>query len=247
MLNQTTADEMVDAGGRPYFLWDVEMSLDEFVEALRSGGDVERAYLIGKLMRQARHDDVFLFVTLGEIKLLWPMLEKYLGSSMGFWRWLVEAIEVSVMRREVAFCRMTVSRDEERILVDLVAEPAGAVVEPEEREVGGRRVLVAGLRELLASKLCTLLNRAEPRDLIDVRAIIAKGVSFEQALSDAPGIDSGFSALTLGWVLSELDLAPIAAHAGLSEEEAEELALFKDQLVDQLKRMARVELGEQET
>ena len=92
MLNQTTADEIVDAGGRPYFLWDVEMSLEEFVEALRTGGERERAYLIGKLMRQARRDDVFLFVPIGEIKSLWPLLEKHLGSSMGFWKWLLEAV-----------------------------------------------------------------------------------------------------------------------------------------------------------
>jgi hypothetical protein len=37
--------------------------------------DVEvRAYLVGKLMRQAKPDDVFTFVPVAEIANLWPRL-----------------------------------------------------------------------------------------------------------------------------------------------------------------------------
>jgi hypothetical protein len=85
MLNPTPPDRMVDPQGRPYFLWDTDMSMAMFRERL-SNPDVEvRAYLVGKLMRQAKPDDVFTFVSFSEIADLWPQLERYLGKSRPFW------------------------------------------------------------------------------------------------------------------------------------------------------------------
>jgi hypothetical protein len=90
VLNPTPPEHLVDAKGRPYFLWDDDMTLDEFRSRLR-GGDVEvRAYLTGKLMRQAKPDDVFQFVRLAELVELWPKLERYLGRSRPMWKWLLE-------------------------------------------------------------------------------------------------------------------------------------------------------------
>jgi hypothetical protein len=89
MLNTTPQDRMVDPQGRPYFLWDTDMPLSVFRERLH-GSDIEvRAYLVGKLMRQAKPDDVFAFVSLAEIAELWPRLERYLGKSRPFWTWLL--------------------------------------------------------------------------------------------------------------------------------------------------------------
>jgi hypothetical protein len=48
-----------------------------------------RAYYLGKLMRQAKPDDVFTFVTLVEIKALFPLVARYLGRSRDFWIWLL--------------------------------------------------------------------------------------------------------------------------------------------------------------
>jgi hypothetical protein len=41
-------------------------------------------------MRQAKPDDVFLFVTVKEIEDLWPDLQRYLGRSREFWTWLLD-------------------------------------------------------------------------------------------------------------------------------------------------------------
>jgi len=89
LLNPTPLDRLVDARRRPYFLWDVEMTLEEFEEALRDPDPEVRAYLVGKLMRQAKPDDVFTFVSVGEIEQLWSRLERYLGQTRPFWRWLL--------------------------------------------------------------------------------------------------------------------------------------------------------------
>jgi hypothetical protein len=41
-------------------------------------------------MRQAKPDDVFSFVALREIEDQWDSIERYLGHSREFWRWLLE-------------------------------------------------------------------------------------------------------------------------------------------------------------
>ena len=81
---------MTDASGYPYFLWDLEMTLEDFETRLRDSEPEVRAYLTGKLMRQARPDDVFEFVGLSEIDDLWPLLERYLGRTRPFWEWVRE-------------------------------------------------------------------------------------------------------------------------------------------------------------
>jgi len=89
MLNPTPLDRMVDRQGRPYFLWDCDMTLAEFQRRLVSSNAAEQAYLIGKLMRQAKPDDVFLFAPARLIRQRWPEIERHLGKTRAFWRWLL--------------------------------------------------------------------------------------------------------------------------------------------------------------
>jgi hypothetical protein len=93
MLNPTPPDRLTDAQGRPYFLWDSDLTLEEFRRRL-AGSDLEvRAYYAGKLMRQAKPDDVFTFLSAADMRALWPHLERYLGRTRPFWRWLLERWE----------------------------------------------------------------------------------------------------------------------------------------------------------
>ncbi|MBL8113345.1 MAG: hypothetical protein JNK60_10700 [Acidobacteria bacterium] len=66
------------------------MTLDEFERQLVDPDPEVRAYFTGKLMRQAKPDDVFTFVKLATIRELWPSLERYLGDKRPFWTWLLE-------------------------------------------------------------------------------------------------------------------------------------------------------------
>lgn len=93
MLNMTPRAHMVDTSGRPYFLWDVDMDLDQFRQLLEDPDPEVRAYTMGKLMRQARPDDVFQFVTLKQIRSHFSGLERYLGDRLDFWRWLLDCWE----------------------------------------------------------------------------------------------------------------------------------------------------------
>ena len=84
---------MLDRLGRPYFLWDCDLTLAEFERRLADADPEVRAYFVGKLMRQAKPDDVLQFVTAATIRELWPHLERYLGGSREFWTWLLATWE----------------------------------------------------------------------------------------------------------------------------------------------------------
>ena len=93
MLNMTPVDRMVDPRGRPYFLWDQSITLEEFKALLQDEDPEVRAYMMGKLMRQARPDDVFQFVTLDCICEHFSRLKRYLGDKLEFWTWLLGKLE----------------------------------------------------------------------------------------------------------------------------------------------------------
>lgn len=91
MLTPTPPAALTDGRGRPYFLWDCDLDVAQFQERLRDPDPDVRAYFLGKLMRQAKPDDVFQFVTLADIRETWPLLVRYLGHARPFWSWVLEA------------------------------------------------------------------------------------------------------------------------------------------------------------
>ena len=54
---------LVDQQGRPYFLWDVDLTLTEFRERLSSDDPGMRQHFLAKLMRQAKPDDAVTLTT----------------------------------------------------------------------------------------------------------------------------------------------------------------------------------------
>ncbi len=143
-------------------------------------------------------------------------------------------LEVAEIKRTRDFARLRVSSRGEVDIVDLVSEPAIPPLPPEEASIGDVKIRIATRLELLASKLCTLTNRAEVRDLVDVRALLEAGVGLDQALGLAPRIDSGFSPPTLAWVLRDLDAGKLALAGGAEPGEAAALSSFKERLVEML-------------
>jgi len=89
MLQPTPEHLLTDSEGRPYFLWDCEMTVEELRAGLLDPDRRVRAYLAGKVMRQAKPDDVFQFLSLQSIADLWPDLQRYLGTALPFWRWIL--------------------------------------------------------------------------------------------------------------------------------------------------------------
>jgi len=142
-------------------------------------------------------------------------------------------LSVSVLQTTPSFVQMRVSDRDLSVVVDLISEPMDAVDAAGTHPVGQSEILVDSPRSILAEKLCALLERSELRDLIDIDALVKSGESLDLAIADAPRRDSGFSPLTLAWVLRGFDAIGLAKAAGVSNDAAR-LDTFRKELIDHL-------------
>lgn len=145
-----------------------------------------------------------------------------------------DGLEARALRTAPAFAELRVTDGTDTCLVDLVAEPFAPVEAPVTAQIEGTAIAVDSRHEILASKLATLLERSEIRDLADVKALVDAGGDVEAGLRDAPKKDAGFSPLTLAWVLKGYDPRPAARAVGLSGPQTEELIAFRQWLIDRL-------------
>ncbi len=91
--------------------------------------------------------------------------------------------------------------------------------------------------EILANKLCTILARAEVRDLVDVFFLERAGRPAEQGLPLAARKDGGVSAAQLAWILSSVQIGDDARiPAGVS---AVDLRRFIKDLESRFTALAR--------
>jgi hypothetical protein len=74
---------------RPYFLWDVPVTEAQLRERLRHADPDTRAQWQARIMREARYDEVWAYLTLDEILRDWPNIQRHLGRMRGFWEYLL--------------------------------------------------------------------------------------------------------------------------------------------------------------
>ncbi|MFQ5669087.1 MAG: nucleotidyl transferase AbiEii/AbiGii toxin family protein [Acidobacteriota bacterium] len=141
--------------------------------------------------------------------------------------------EIEALQTSPDFRRRLVSRGDEAVVVDLVWERAPRGEQgPQLHGV----VAVDPPGEILANKLCTLLSRAELRDLVDVMALEGSGYDLPSALILAAKKDAGMTPAQLAWILSQIrigDDAEIPGNCTVSE-----LRSFVELLQQRLTRMA---------
>lgn len=87
VLCPTPPDRLCDAEGRPYFLWDNDLTLDEFRLLLAHPDAGVRRYWLAQLVRQAKPDDVRSFVDLATLDREWPTIAAGVGRQRDFWAW----------------------------------------------------------------------------------------------------------------------------------------------------------------
>ena len=119
-----------------------------------------------------------------------------------------------------------------------MADPGEVVAPPEAVFVDGTAIPVDARHEILVNKLCALLGRAEPRDLVDLRRLLEGGGDLATALRDAPRKDGGFSPLVLAWVLQSTSLRKNAISAGMPVDQADALDAYRADLCERLVEMA---------
>ena len=76
---------------RPYFLWDEELTIAAFRQRLSHGPEPERLRLMAKLLREARDDEVWRFVTVRTVLAHFHVLAPHLGRRRAFWEFLFDA------------------------------------------------------------------------------------------------------------------------------------------------------------
>lgn len=84
------SSDLTDPQAVPYFLWDEPMTVAELRERLRSASPPERSRLLGKILREARDTEVWLFTTPSEVACSWSAVSKNLGRRRAFWEFLLE-------------------------------------------------------------------------------------------------------------------------------------------------------------
>jgi hypothetical protein len=75
----------------PYFLWDRSLTVSQLRTLLASPGRSGREALLAQLLREARPDEVWSFVSPEDVLAEWPQLAPQLGRRREFWTWLLEA------------------------------------------------------------------------------------------------------------------------------------------------------------
>ena len=90
MLSPTPEGKLCDSRGRPYFLWDCDVTLAGLREHLDAPDDARRSYWLAKVMRQAKPDDAIVVAGTEEMRRLWPYIERSLGRVREFWKWYLD-------------------------------------------------------------------------------------------------------------------------------------------------------------
>lgn len=145
---------------------------------------------------------------------------------------LRSGLQVTELRTGLGFGSIRAQNSDESVVIDLVAEPIASIEPPQVVQHRGHSIQIDSLHEILVNKLCALLHRSEVRDLVDIAALVEGGGDLNRAFLDAPRKDGGFSAVTLGWTLSNWNVASAAQSSGFGDRAAA-LVTFRDWLLRQ--------------
>jgi nucleotidyltransferase AbiEii toxin of type IV toxin-antitoxin system len=142
---------------------------------------------------------------------------------------------VEILADGPAFRRVLLSGPAGQTLrVDLVHDTAERSGGPPVESQGLR---LDPLREILTNKICAILGRSEPRDLVDLFFLDRAGFRVVNALDDARRKDAGLTPAQLAWAISQvpLDRLPDGLLVPVS---LEELRDFRARLVETLERLS---------
>jgi hypothetical protein len=139
-------------------------------------------------------------------------------------------LRVHALQRTPAFVRLRASDANESVVVDLVAEPVAASLPPESVQIGAVSIRVDSPQEILANKLGALLHRAELRDLVDIRALLAVGCDLHVARQHAAAKDFGFSPVMVAHLLEQFPVDTQGRAERLDAAAITDLRAFAEEL-----------------
>jgi hypothetical protein len=63
------------AGTTPYFIWDYALTEADVRCILRGEDDVQKAWLVARLLESAKYDDIWRYISLPELRAIFPKLQ----------------------------------------------------------------------------------------------------------------------------------------------------------------------------
>ncbi len=60
---------------RPYFLWDYDLTEADVRRILRGQNETEKLWMMGRVLESATYDDVWKYLTIDEVRGLFPKLK----------------------------------------------------------------------------------------------------------------------------------------------------------------------------
>jgi len=83
--------DLRDPHTRPWFLWDEDLSVGELRAILGEESHPRWVELAAKTMREARDDQVWLFLSVESVAARYVEIRPRLGRRRGFWDYLFDA------------------------------------------------------------------------------------------------------------------------------------------------------------
>lgn len=142
------------------------------------------------------------------------------------------AVRVEALERD--HVRIHVADERESVLVELVGGWSPRSEEPRLLPIEDATIAVESPHELLVRKLMALFDRSEPRDLLDIGALLDSGGDFERALDDASRQFTGLGARSLATVLRTLPLERLARVVGWTQEQTAAAAATRTEVLRRL-------------
>ena len=234
---------------RPYFLSDPVMTLDTYLARLQDDDPYCRGYYIAQVMREAKPDDVFTFVTKAEIEMLWHRIVRHLGRSRGLWAWILcewrapkhaPRIVSSRYSRTAAspFPRREFGGKDEIRMIEFDTETNEPCMTSQSSEDGGLEMRIDEQSERLSRALQAMLSRYDLRDLADAQDSLNKGAALERAMALTAERDSGFSPIALAWELHSQRFERYRPDPRLTESKIDGLGEFQEFLASVLAESA---------
>ncbi len=59
----------------PYFIWDYNLTETDIQAILRGDDEGQKAWLVGRLLESARYEDIWGYISLAELRAIFPKLQ----------------------------------------------------------------------------------------------------------------------------------------------------------------------------
>lgn len=84
--------ETVESTRRPYFFWDYDLTEEQVRDILRSGNEIEKAWVITRILEYARWEDIWHYLTVDDIRqnfehlrFRWPQVRDLWAYALKVW------------------------------------------------------------------------------------------------------------------------------------------------------------------